>query len=199
MRKRAPLSWQRNCAAKRELFEMIRRKQLNASVRSAIVTALVAIGTSAAAQVDFEAAEKSLKKSINGTVFEMRSGTSSERHEYSDLALEQCSLKWIERRDTYDSGQRTLREVVQTTVPLGELNGKTLRADRLKNGGYVVALQTRGLENQIMTRVQTEWRGQPETRNTGVGSSSGWYFRDRGAAETVSTTIARLVRACRSN
>jgi hypothetical protein len=199
MRKRARSNWQRNCGMKRGLFEMSRRKQLNSSINSAILTALVVIGTSAAAQIDFEAAEKSLKKSINGAAFEMLSGTSSDRYEYSEVALEQCSLKWIEQRDTFDSGHRTLREVVLTTVPLAVINDKSLRADRLKNGGYVVALQTKGLESQIMTRVRRQWGDQPETQTTGVSSSSGWYFKDRATAETVSKTIAWLVRACRSN
>jgi hypothetical protein len=156
-------------------------------LRLSILLALSVTGAYAVlAQVEVKREQKILRDSINGSAFEMMSGGSSERYRYDGVSLEGCALKWNEEHETRNSGQRVIKEVIETTVPLEAIDEKQAKPNSLKNGGYLVSLVTKGLENQILTRQRTQWGDEPEAVTTGVTSGRGLYFANRQAAETVS-------------
>src|SRR5689334_21687467 len=112
------------------------------------LTVLTAEASIAVPQAESRQPQKVLQDSINGSTFEMVNGASSERYVYDAVNLEKCALKWTEEHETWESGKRTFREVTETTAPLDVIDEKQMTPNKLKNGGYVVSLQTKGLENQ---------------------------------------------------
>ena len=172
---------------------------LSVTFRLSFLTASLVIVVFVSLAQDRSKEEKVLQDSINGGSVEMTAGSSVDRYMYDGVSLQGCAFKWTEQHETYESGKRIIKELIESTVSLDLIDEKQVNAGSLKNGGYLVSLQTRDRKNQILTREQTQWGDDPESQTTGITSGRGLYFGTHQTAETVSRTIAGLVRACRNN
>jgi hypothetical protein len=137
-----------------------------------------------------------LQAAINDSAFETKTGERLESYKYNDLHFERCSLKWTEKHEISERDQRTLAEFTETIVPLELIDANAIRADKLKDSGFIVSLITKDLRPEIVSRQRMQWGGDPATESTGAATGVAFYFRDREVAEKASKAITSLVRAC---
>ena len=195
MPKKARLSWPRNCEVRRESSDQVQRR--NAwSVILIVLTILFVFGFGHAQPGNNPV--DALKAAINGSSYEVKSADGLDSYSYDAVSFEQCSLTWTETRESRQRDLPTLRELSETRLPLNLLDLTALKVERLKSSGFLVPLLTKGLRPVITSHQRTQWGDDPPMESVTEGKSgSGFYFRDREAAERVSTALASLARSCR--
>lgn len=141
-----------------------------------------------------------LSSLISGKTFERGRKESTGKYElykYDGYRSEGCNIQWNETHQVFQNGKQTFLTVQTVSVQLGTIDPTSLSTSRYETG-FLVSLNTLGLEPLIKAKVKTTYEDLTEDNSIGLTSGYGFYLSSNVEATKLFAELKKRTKLCKS-